>query len=94
MGELSKVVPRDKEARPGEPSEPQVTGSVTLRCTDGRVAGYGENAGGLRVLDNTRRCWVLFGPPAVEGSTIVSCDRIFGSRVGPWLRMGERLGVV
>ena len=75
-GELSNDVPCESEF-----SILQATGSVTLRRIDGREIGYGEKAGGFRELDNTRRC--TLGPPAVEGSTTVSCDLIFGSKVGP-----------
>lgn len=35
-GEFNNDVPREKAVKPGDRCELQVTGSVTLRCMDGR----------------------------------------------------------
>lgn len=55
IGEFSREVPRERDVGIGDNKEPQMAGSVTLRCTDGREEGYGEKAGGFRELDRTRR---------------------------------------
>ena len=63
-------VPQTEAFEMGEIRLALSTGSVWLRCICGREVVYGAYAGGLLVADKTLRCpWVLFAPPAGEGST-------------------------
>ena len=92
--ELARVPKKEVEAETGDIKLVHSRGSVTLRCTDGREAVYGEKLLTACEVDSMRR-WVLFGPPAEEGATIASCGLIFGSNVGPCCRrIGDLLGVV
>ena len=66
----------------GTPSGKQPPVSIPSCWFDGRLGGYCRNPGGFLVFDSTRR-WRC-GPLADTGSITTSCERILGSRAGPW----------
>ena len=92
--ELARAPKKEDEAEMGDIKVAHWSGSVTLRCTDGREAVYGAKLLAACEVDNMRQ-WALLGPPADDGAATASCGLIFGSSVGPCCRrIGDLLGVV